>query len=308
MTQGEILGLSQPLWDCPASSRTEAEFCPCFGEIWNPHPSGALGLLLSASLHLLCLFALLVLGMWKVEPFPSFKLRTVMSLTAPSVSRAVRLPPFRIKHVVGNRGGVGGVRSAAPTTKGNPPSPAPQQPKQANANPRAQLLMPPAIDVQKSFKPQDVKLLFAGLPEAADFNSHFKGPGSDGGIGSGKGAGSGEGQGSGTGPGNGGGTGGGQAGRRFIPSHGITAPQLVKRIEPEYTRLAFDARLQGKVTLEVVIGVSGQVQVVRVVKGLSMGLDEKAVEAVRQWQFRPAMREGLPFALTGQIDVYFRLE
>ncbi len=86
-----------------------------------------------------------------------------------------------------------------------------------------------------------------------------------------------------------------------------TAPVLVKRIEPEYPEEARRAKFQGFVTISVEIDENGRVGVLRVLQPAGLGLDEKAIEAVKQWRFKPAMRDGRPVAAPAQIQVSFRL-
>lgn len=86
-----------------------------------------------------------------------------------------------------------------------------------------------------------------------------------------------------------------------------TAPQVIDDIKPVYPRLALAARIQGVVILEALIGSDGQVRDVKVLRGLSMGCTEAAVEAVKKRRYRPGMLEGQPveFALT--VTVQFKL-
>ena len=67
------------------------------------------------------------------------------------------------------------------------------------------------------------------------------------------------------------------------------------------------AKHQGMVTLAVDINAAGTVADVRVVRSLGLGLDEKAMEAVRKWRFRPGMKNGSAVAVETQVSVSFRL-
>jgi TonB family protein len=91
------------------------------------------------------------------------------------------------------------------------------------------------------------------------------------------------------------------------PDTGITTPSVVFRIEPEYTEEARRAKYQGSVLLLVLVDSEGSVREVRVIRSLGLGLDEKAVEAARQWKFKPAMRAGKPVPSTTTIEFSFRL-
>jgi TonB family protein len=129
------------------------------------------------------------------------------------------------------------------------------------------------------------------------------GPGQGGGIGSGRGTGIGEGTGSGIGPGSGGGTGGGP----FQPGSGISPPTLIREIRPAYTPEARRRAIEGDVALQIVVRRDGSVGDVRVVRSLGAGLDQKAIEAVRQWRFGPARRQGQPVDVLVDVSVAFTL-
>jgi TonB family protein len=88
---------------------------------------------------------------------------------------------------------------------------------------------------------------------------------------------------------------------------GVTPPSVLRKVEPEYSEEARAARLQGAVILMVVIGTDGLTRDVRVVKGLGLGLDEKALEAIGQWQFQPGAKDGRSVAVTATIEVNYRL-
>lgn len=87
----------------------------------------------------------------------------------------------------------------------------------------------------------------------------------------------------------------------------VLAPVRIAGDPPQYPDAAREARLQGIVILEIVIDRNGEVTNTRVLKGLPMGLDAAAVEAVRTWRFRPATRDGKPVAIYFIVPVSFRL-
>jgi TonB family protein len=66
------------------------------------------------------------------------------------------------------------------------------------------------------------------------------------------------------------------------------------------------ARQQGTVVLMIIVDEQGLPQDVRVIRRLGFGLDEKAVEAVQRWRFRPAMKDGRPVKVEATIEVNFR--
>jgi TonB family protein len=129
------------------------------------------------------------------------------------------------------------------------------------------------------------------------------GPGSGGGIGSGHGGGVGSGSGGGFGPGSDGGFGGGA----YRVGNGVSAPVLLFKKEPEYSEEARKAKYQGTVVLAIEVDPSGRAVNPRVVRSLGLGLDEKALEAVRQWKFKPGYKDGKPVTVAATIEVNFRL-
>jgi periplasmic protein TonB len=82
---------------------------------------------------------------------------------------------------------------------------------------------------------------------------------------------------------------------------------VIRKNEAEYAEEARKAKWQGTSTLSVDVDASGRVTNVDVIRKLGLGLDEKAVEAVKQWQFKPGMKDGKPVAVQVQVDVSFRL-
>jgi TonB family protein len=90
-------------------------------------------------------------------------------------------------------------------------------------------------------------------------------------------------------------------------AQGTTPPKLIKKTEPEYTEVARAAKYQGVVVLQVVIGPDGLAHNIQVMKSLGLGLDQKAVEAVAQWQFSPGMKDGSPVPVAATVEVNFRL-
>lgn len=143
----------------------------------------------------------------------------------------------------------------------------------------------------------------AGVLSESPSESPSRGPGEGGGSGTGTGTGTGEGAGAGIGPGSGGGTGGGP----YRPGAGITPPELVHEVKPQYTDEARRRSIEGEVVLEVIVQANGSVGRVRVLQGLGAGLDQRAVEAVRRWRFSPARRRGSPVDVLVEVAVDFRL-
>ncbi len=115
-------------------------------------------------------------------------------------------------------------------------------------------------------------------------------------AGPGTGEGMGEGEGSGIGEGTGGGIGGGV----YRPGSGITPPIIIRQVRPNFTEDALARKIQGEVEVEVVILKDGTVRPVRVLRGLTADLNEKALAAASQWKFIPAKFKGQPVDLIGE--------
>ena len=130
-----------------------------------------------------------------------------------------------------------------------------------------------------------------------------QGPGTGGGVGTGAGVGVGEGSGGGIGPGTGGGTGGGP----YQPGAGIDPPTVVREVRPTYTDEARRRSIEGDVLLEIVVRRDGSVGNVRVRRTLGAGLEQKAIDAVRQWRFVPAKKQGVPVDVIVDVSVEFKL-
>ena len=202
-------------------------------------------------------------------------------------------------------GGGGGDRSPEPASKGRLPKFAMEQltpPTVIIRNEDPELAVDPTLLV-----PPDIKLPQPNIAQFGDplgaLGPPSSGPGAGGGIGSGYGGGVGSGRGGGVGPGSGGGIGGGV----FRAGGGVSAPQLIYQVDPEYTDEARKAKYQGTVLLSIVVDIHGRPRNIRVIQSLGLGLDENAVKAVRQWKFRPGMKNGVPVNVTASVQVLFRL-
>jgi protein TonB len=89
-----------------------------------------------------------------------------------------------------------------------------------------------------------------------------------------------------------------------------TMPVLVKDVKPEYTREAREARIQGNVMLDAVVLKDGTVGDVTVTKSLDKehGLDDQAVKAMKQWQFKPGTKDGKPADVRISVEMSFTLK
>ena len=92
-----------------------------------------------------------------------------------------------------------------------------------------------------------------------------------------------------------------------FPSPNTTHPTVIHKVDPEYTPEATQAKLQGAVTLTTTIAADGIPTEIKIVRGLGMGLDEKAVECLRKWRFKPATTNGEPIASKATVEINFRL-
>jgi len=214
---------------------------------------------------------------------------------------AMKLPPGKDK---AGGGGGGGERNPIPATKGKLPKWSMTQiaPPMVHTKPdstlQATLLGPPDLKIPSP------NLDNFGDPLAKMVNGSG-GPGGGSGIGSGTGTGIGSGEGGGLGPGSGGGSGGGA----FHPgTGGVGYPSCAYCPDPKYSEEARKAKYQGTVVLQAIITADGRAIEIQVVKGPGLGLEEKAVEAVKQWRFKPAMGPGgKPVPVVVPIEVTFRL-
>jgi len=204
----------------------------------------------------------------------------------------------------GSGGGGGGDRSSIPVTKGTPPKFSDQQ------------LAPPAIVVRNPNPALPVDPTVVGAPQLklpqsnqiGDLMSSnvilpSNGTGSNGGAGSG----SHDGLGSGTGLGVGDGFDRGYGRGTFTAGRGVTAPRAIYDPEPEYSEEARRVHFQGMVVLSIVVDQTGQARDIRVARSVGLGLDEKAIEAVKKWKFEPGVKDGNPVAVGVNVEVNFRL-
>ncbi len=193
-------------------------------------------------------------------------------------------------------GGGGGQRGTTPVTKGQlpkfaatqivPPKAPPEQPK---------IAMPePSIEVQR-----DLKMADSPMPNLGDPRSMVV----SGSMGNGRGTGLGSGSGPGLGSGAGGNYGGGV--RRI--GGGVSSPELIFKVDPEFSEEARKAKFMGVVTVNLVVDPNGNPQNVRLVRGVGMGLDQKAIDAVKQYRFKPARENGKPVAVQLNVEVDFRI-
>ena len=279
----------------PPSSRTAHErFLPSFAMLSAP-PMKRSHLALSFALHVAALAGVLLSGVWVVR---------ATGIQAHVVSLLKDTPLILSPSSHADGGGGGGDQDHLSASKGAPPRFANEQltpPTAVVRNETPQLPADPTL-----IGPPEIVLPSAavsGDPLANVLAPPSNGTGSEGGIGSGTGGGVGSGDGPGVGPGYAGGIGGGV----FHVGGGVTAPRALYQPDPEYSEEARRAKFQGTVVLDVTIGQDGRPRDLRIARSLGMGLDEKAVDAVRLWKFVPATKDGHPVAVRVAIEVAFRL-
>lgn len=202
-------------------------------------------------------------------------------------------------------GGGGGTHAVVEPSKGHLPRIAKTSvvPPQLLRVDHPKLAVQPAVVIPQPVKIPDNRMPNLGVPQSSQVAVASQGMGSGSGFGQGSGGGIGAGSGNGVGTGSGGGYGGGV----MSVGGGVSAPQLIHSVDPEFTDQARRANLQGVVSIQLIVDSQGNPQDIHVVRRLGMGLDQKAVEAVRQYKFRPAMYQGHPVAVQMVIKVNFHL-
>ncbi len=200
-------------------------------------------------------------------------------------------PPPPIAPQAKKIGGGGGQHDLGPVTQGHLPKLAQTQivPPKAPPTIPPKLAVEPTVVVQPNLKLADNTMPNLGMP-----NSTLKGFS----MGNGNGTGIGSGDGAGIGPGSGGNIGGGV----YQVGGSVRPPIVTYQVDPEFSEEARKAKFSGNVVVSLIVGADGRPRNVHVLRGVGMGLDEKAVEAVQQYRFKPATKNGKP------VDVYLNVE
>jgi TonB family protein len=265
-------------------------------DIWGLYPTNRRSMLYSLALQGCAVGILFSLSF---NPAVQKKVVESVRLVAPV------LEPLKPQKQAMQGGGGGGDRSPIPQAKGQLPKIAMKQfvpPTEIVRNEHPKLTMEATI-----VAPPDAMLPNVNLPNIGDplakLGPASNGMGSGGGIGNGRGGGIGSGDGAGFGPGSGGGFGGGA----FKAGGGVSQPTLVSKVDPEYSEEARKAKYSGTVTLQLIVDVDGKAKSVKVMKGVGLGLDEKAIEAVQKWRFVPGKKNGQPVPVYATVEVNFRL-
>lgn len=273
-------------------------------EIWGDYNNRKRATTTSVIVHILMVALLIGMSYVGKKTYDVVKQHETVTLVAPDLSDYVPLSSKKNDTIGG--GGGGGDRDKFQAPKGRLPKHSMEQitpPAVVIRNDNPKLAVEPSVVI-----PPQVKLPSNGMPNLGDPLSKVSGPpsngvGSGGGIGSGTGGGVGSGSGPGVGPGSGGGIGGGV----FRVGGGVSAPRALATPDPEYSEEARKAKYQGVVVLWLIVDQGGKPRDIRVARSLGMGLDQKAVEAVKNWRFEPAMKDGRPVAVQINVEVNFRL-
>jgi periplasmic protein TonB len=275
-------------------------------EVWGHYNNyRSTGLKWSAGIHAVVIALIIASAMFGQKVVEQVRPHEIVKLIAPSPD-SYTLPTAK-KEVSG--GGGGGDHDPLPAPKGRLPKLAMQQftPPQIvlrNEHPKLAMeptvVVPPQVHLAENHMPT-LGTTTAEMPRFAAPPSN--GTGSGGGIGSGSGGGVGVGHGPGVGAGSGGGIGGGV----FKVGGGISAPRPLASPDPQYTDEARKAKVQGTCILWLIVDAAGHPRDVKIVRGLGYGLDEKAVEAVKEWRFDPAKKDGQPVNVQVSVEVGFHL-
>jgi TonB family protein len=270
-------------------------------DIWGFYDYKKNGALFSTMVHVIAIAVIIggtILGRRVVQQIT--KPQATVTLVAPD-----DIPPLPPSKTAAGGGGGGGDRDILQASKGKLPKFSMQQivpPRLILRNENPKLTAEPTVVVL----PQ-IKLAMNTMPNLGDPMAMPSPPSNGIGSGGGIGSGSGNGVGSGKGPGVGLGEGGGIGGGIFHVGGGVSAPKPVFQPEPEYSEEARKAKYQGVCVLQMIVGADGRQRDISVKCTLGLGLDEKAIEAVKTWKFDPAMKDGRPVPVLISVQIDFHL-
>ena len=251
--------------------------------------------IISLAVHVFAVFVLLFPLVKVPPPKPAPTSSEILRLVLPA------WPKTKQTDLAGGRGG--GPRRPLPASLGSLPRADPKflLPPMLRPDTNSKLEIEPAVDLTANIDPAFQKLpqlgspwAVPGPPSAGSGTKGNLGDGDNGHVGPGKGKGP-------IGPGGGFNlAGGSQCG----PPIG---PVIIHKVEPEFSEDARKAKLQGAILIKAMVTESGLVREPTVQRGLGLGLDEKALEAVSQWRFKPGMKNCRPVAMPAFFEVNFRL-
>ena len=257
--------------------------------------------IISAVVHVVIIAVIIALSLWHPK-------RPIIAQVVPPAAPMDLTPflPIAPKGPTMGGGGGGGDRDILQAAKGHLPKIAKTQfvpPEEIIRNDHPKLVVDPSIVM-----PQKIQLPNNTMPNIGDPMTTVRGPmsngtGANGGIGSGKSGGIGSGTGAGLGPGEGGGYGGGV----MHVGGGVQPPQLIYSVDPEFSDEARKAKYQGTSVVALIVDANGLPRNIRILRALGMGLDQKAMEAVKQYRFKPAYYKGRPVPVEIDIEVDFHI-
>jgi protein TonB len=270
-------------------------------DIWgsyNYKKNGALG---STAAHLF------VLGLIIGSTFITMR-RPVPPSSKPQIRTTLIVPddyPLKPSRTQAGGGGGGGDGDLLQASLGRLPRSSMQQitpPVAVLRNPSPKLVAEATV-----IAPPDIKMVMNDRPDFGDPKSSAiipsNGPGARGGIDDGSEGGVGPGHGRGVGPGDEAGWGG----DAFRMGKGVTPPRVIYQTDPEFSEEARKAKHQGNCVLDLIVDATGRPTKIRVLNALGMGLDEKAIESVKNWKFEPGKKDGRDVAVEIAVEVDFHL-
>jgi TonB family protein len=250
-------------------------------EIWGHYNNyRSNGVVMSAIIHVVLLGVLLSGAFIGHEVVQKVASRQSVILIAPS-PESYALPTS--KKVISGGGG-GGDHDRLPAPKGQLPKTAMQQitpPAIIVRNEKPKLAVEPTVVVPPQVHLAENHMPSLGVSSAAPMPAAP--------------------------PSNGTGSGGGIGGGVYKVGGGISAPQAISSPDPDYTEEARRAKKQGTCVLWLIVDAAGHPRDIKVVRGLGLGLDAKALEAVQQWRFQPALKDGKPVDVQISVEVEFHL-
>jgi len=222
----------------------------------------------------------------------------VVQVLRPVAVATLEVPmPIKMTPKALTAGGGGGQANPTPAAQGRMPKFAETQITPPKAPPMEQpkIAVEPTVVMQRDLKMANNDMPNLGMP-----NSPIVGTGS---LGNGRGTGIGSGDGAGVGAGSEGNIGGGA----MRIGGGVSAPVPTFMPDPEFSEEARKAKVSGNVLVYLWVDQNGRASHVRVIRGIGMGLDEKAMAAVKQYRFKPAMKDGKPVTVEMNVDVNFAI-
>lgn len=251
-------------------------------------------------------FHVIVVGLIVLFSLAIWKTRAIQkkeNVTAVDLKPFIPIAP-KMQQTMGGGGG-GGNHSPIEASKGRLPEISKKQitPPQILKVDHPKLPVQPTIMMPQQIKLPTNNMPNIGMPNSPQVALASQGSGSNSGFGSSTGGGIGSGTGNGLGPGEGGGYGGGP----MRVGGGVSAPQLIYAVDPEFSDEARRAKYQGVCVVSLIVDANGNPQHIQVVRALGMGLDQKAIEAVKQYKFKPAYYHGKAVPVLINIEVNFRI-